>query len=810
MNQARIAFTVLVALLATGSSILSQRTERRQGGRLNPQARLEAVERLQTEIAKLKASLEAESQNQVDWRQLSAEERTKLFEAFWQRRQEQNKMIATLEREVAKLKGQRELRREHTEYIEKLTALKELATKEKATLTVECLEELIQAREQAFTERMQALTDGAMTIPSPGTRNAGGESGSLTKFVPGEIWPDNNGVHINAHGGGILYQEGTYYWFGEHKTAGRGGNQANVGVHCYRSADLLHWQDEGIALQVVDDPASDITRGCILERPKVIYNAQTGQYVMWFHLELRGQGYNAARTGVAVSDTVTGPYAFLRSLRPHVKVWPENFNPQQQTNSEPEEEAQAIRQGRLLRRDFESGQMSRDMTLFVDDDGKAYHIHAAEDNYTLHISQLSDDYLSFTGRYVRVLPGGHNEAPAVFKRKGKYYLLTSGCTGWAPNAARSAVADSIWGPWKSLGNPCVGVNPKTIMGPEKTFGGQSTFVLAIPGKTDAFIAMFDMWRPRNAIDGRYMWLPIRFTENGFEIPWRKAWDLSVFGIETPTQRTPSVIPKRKTKNTDKVSGTYQLVWADEFNLDGRPDPNHWTYEYGFVRNEELQWYQPENARCENGLLIVEGRRERKANPNYRANSFSWRRNREYANYTSACLKTMDLHQWRYGRFELRGRIDTRAGLWPAFWTLGSARGWPGCGEIDIMEYYRGVLLANACWSGGRRWRAVWDTVKTPLSEFSDPDWSSKFHVWRMDWNKEAIQLYVDDQLLNTVELDKTINNDRGQTNPFHEPHYILLNLAIGGTNGGDPSATKFPARFEVDYVRVFQKVSPTS
>ncbi len=250
---------------------------------------------------------------------------------------------------------------------------------------------------------------------------------------------------------------------------------------------------------------------------------------------------------------------------------------------------------------------------------------------------------------------------------------------------------------------------------------------------------------------------------------------------------------------------YRLVWADEFDTNGRPDPNNWVYERGFVRNEELQWYQPENARCENGLLIIEARRERKPNPSYDPNSSSWRRNRQYAEYTSACLKTMGRHRWTYGRFEMRGRIDMRPGMWPAFWTLGSARGWPGCGEIDIMEYYRGMLLANACWAGERRWAAVWDDLRKPITEFADPNWSAKFHIWRMDWGKENIKLYVDDELLNTVELSKTINGTRDKANPFHEPHYILLNLAIGGSNGGDPSATEFPARLEVDYVRVFQR-----
>src|SRR5687768_13068839 len=115
---------------------------------------------------------------------------------------------------------------------------------------------------------------------------------------------------------------------------------------------------------------------------------------------------------------------------------------------------------------------------------------------------------------------------------------------------------------------------------------------------------------------------------------------------------------------------YALAWADEFNRDGQPDPKNWDYERGFVRNRELQWYQPENARVADGLLVIEARRERVANPTFNPESTDWKANREFAEYTSASLLMRSLHSWRYGRFEMRGRIDTRAGLWPAFWTLG--------------------------------------------------------------------------------------------------------------------------------------------
>ena len=268
---------------------------------------------------------------------------------------------------------------------------------------------------------------------------------------------------------------------------------------------------------------------------------------------------------------------------------------------------------------------------------------------------------------------------------------------------------------------------------------------------------------------------------------------------------------------EEASSEYKLVWAEEFNKNGAPDPCNWTYERGFVRNQELQWYQSENAKCENGLLVIEGKREKNANPRYNPNSNSWQQSREFIEYTSTSMTTRGLHSWMYGRFEMRGRIDTRAGLWPAFWTLGVQGPWPANGEVDIMEYYRGVLLANAAWAGQRRGSATWDSSRKPITEFNDPNWSDKFHVWRMDWDVNDMKLYVDDMLLNEVDLTKTINaaqrvsslrgtsqNAQGD-NPFHQPHYIILNLAIGGTQGGDPSKTEFPAKFEVDYVRIYQK-----
>lgn len=346
-------------------------------------------------------------------------------------------------------------------------------------------------------------------------------------FAGGGIWPDNNQVHINAHGGGILYHNQTYYWFGEHKGEGENGNRAYAGVHCYSSTNLKDWKDEGIALAVSKDPDSPLVEGCILERPKVIFNKKTNKFVMWFHHELKGQGYKAALTGLAVSDQVSGPYTYLHSLRPNAGIWPIGFPEALKHSTVKAEDLQNgteawkqwVIDGGFLRRDFAGGQMSRDMTLFVDTDGTAYHITASEENQTLHIHELSDDYQSFTGRYKRVLPGGRNEGPAIFRKDGKYYMISSGLTGWKPNPARSAVADEIMGEWTALGNPCRGTEEEIAT----TFWSQSTFAIDVAGEGEQFILMADRWRPENAIDGRYIWIEIVFEEGKPVLRWEKVF-----------------------------------------------------------------------------------------------------------------------------------------------------------------------------------------------------------------------------------------------------------------------------------------------
>ena len=362
------------------------------------------------------------------------------------------------------------------------------------------------------------LITGAVTVHAQATKPG---ATKLTQFIPGTIWPDNNGVHINAHGGGLLYDKGTYYWYGEHKIEGGAGNRAMVGVHCYSSRDLYNWKDEGIALNVSPDTTSDIAKGCILERPKVVYNKKTKKYVMWFHLELLGQGYKAARAGVATSSKATGPYTFIKSYRPNAGKMP--YYPPGTPNEDKVDCAKPKNRSEgFFCRDLPGGQMARDMNVFVDDDGKAYHIFSAEENATLDVAELTDDYTGHTGKFSRVYAGHSTEAPAVFKRNGIYYMIGSGTTGWDPNPARWFTAKNIYGPWTYHGNPCVGD------GAEITFGGQSTYVLPVAGKKDAFIFMADKWTPKNAIDGRYLWLPVTFKGDDIELKWMNEWTLDVF------------------------------------------------------------------------------------------------------------------------------------------------------------------------------------------------------------------------------------------------------------------------------------------
>lgn len=304
-----------------------------------------------------------------------------------------------------------------------------------------------------------------------------------TGHVNGECWRDDTGRSIQAHSGGMLLHGGLYYWYGEDRSGfvteadGR-RKRDNVGVSCYRSVDLVNWTRVGVVLPAVDDPSHELHIHRVIERPKVIYNGATRQFVMWLHVDSADYAY--ARVGVAVADNPAGPFRYLHSMRPN-------------------------------------GFMSRDQTLFIDADGHAYHVCASDDNANTMISRLTDDYLDVSGEFRKVFLGRYMEAFAFVRHEGRYWMIASGCTGWKPNTARSAVADHFMGPWEELGNPCVGENA------ELTFGGQSTYIIPPGPATAQAIAMFDIWRPPELATSGYVWLPIRWKQGRMELRWRPLW-----------------------------------------------------------------------------------------------------------------------------------------------------------------------------------------------------------------------------------------------------------------------------------------------
>jgi len=255
---------------------------------------------------------------------------------------------------------------------------------------------------------------------------------------------------------------------------------------------------------------------------------------------------------------------------------------------------------------------------------------------------------------------------------------------------------------------------------------------------------------------------------------------------------------------------WKLVWSDEFDKPGLPDPARWGYETGFIRNREAQYYtheRKENARVENGMLIIEARKKTFKNPAFdptATNSNDWKRSSEFAAYTSASLTTQGKASWTYGRIEVRAKLPAGRGVWPAIWTLGTnmpQAGWPACGEVDIMEmvgFKPGMIYAHVHL---RKYDTLQKTSKG--NGIKIPDASDTFHVYAVEWDADHMDFFVDGQKYFTYDNEK----NGADAWPFDKDQYLILNLAIGGNWGGQEGIDGgiFPQRFYVDYVRVYQK-----
>ncbi len=304
---------------------------------------------------------------------------------------------------------------------------------------------------------------------------------SYTSFRPGQDWIADDGKPIDCHGGNIIYVDSlnTFFWYGEHY-----GNPR--GVACYSSRDLFNWKNEGVVME----------RGKIeiMERPKVIYDKINKRYVMWFHYDGNdgkpgSRRYSLAELGVAVSKNPTGPFVLQKHFRPN-------------------------------------GHESRDIGLYVDSEtGKAYIGYAADHvNLTIRIVELTADYLDVTSNDIDI--EAHCEGPGILKKDGKYFMLTSDCTGWRPNQGHYYTAASITGPYNLQGSPFVGDAGNN------SFNSQPCFIFKIPGYKDAYLYMGDRWNGYGGTHSQYVFLPITITSSEkMEIHFFREWDLSIFTPE---------------------------------------------------------------------------------------------------------------------------------------------------------------------------------------------------------------------------------------------------------------------------------------
>ncbi len=319
---------------------------------------------------------------------------------------------------------------------------------------------------------------GAGVGGSGGAPSAAGGAGSdvIVTIKNGDFWQDTAGNRIEAHGAGLIRVADTWYWIGEDKSGNSGGFKA---VNCYASKDLSHWEFRRAI--ITKQTSSDLAASDrIIERPKVIYNDATKKYVMWLHWE--GASYATAEAGVFTSDTVDGAYTQVRHFRPNDR-------------------------------------MSRDDTLFKDDDGKAYFLSASNENADLSLYDLTDDYTDMKSQISTLWPGSYREAPAIMKAKGHYFIVNSAATNWDPNQQKFSTATSMQGPWSALAN----------VGDATGFDTQTAFIIPVQGtKTTTYIYAGDRWQDPDLKSSKYIWLPLKLSgDTKLVMDFYDSWQLNV-------------------------------------------------------------------------------------------------------------------------------------------------------------------------------------------------------------------------------------------------------------------------------------------
>ncbi len=370
-----------------------------------------------------------------------------------------------------------------------------------------------------------------------GAAQGGAGSDVIVTIKNGDFWLDTDGNRIEAHGAGLIYTNDAWYWIGEDKSANSGNFKA---VNCYRSTDLSHWEFRH-AIITKQSSADLAAADRIIERPKVIYNDTTKKYVMWLHWD--GQNYATAEAGVFTSDTVDGDYTQVRHFQPN-------------------------------------GNMSRDDTLFKDDDGKAYFLSAANNNADSALYALTDDYTNIKSQIGTLWPGSSREAPAIMKTADHYFIVNSAATGWDSNQQKYASATSMSGTWSSLSN----------LGDGTCYDTQTAFIIPVVGsKTTTYIYAGDRWQDPDLKGSKYIWLPLKVSSTKLVLDWYDSWQLNVTtGEWTAAGKDDGFLPQSNWKlvsvDSEETTGendpatnafddSTSTFWHTEFQ-DAQPKPPH--------------------------------------------------------------------------------------------------------------------------------------------------------------------------------------------------------------------------------------------